>query len=409
MSDVYGFDGDAAPTDPLQRRRLYLQRLQQAASATPGQSASVPPQNVPNVPTAAPVAEAPAADGMLEALRAANASAPLAAPSDQSPAGQVPTQTGAPQTGASQPAAGGMLDALRRALHDKVDKFVDSQTGFDENGTATPAFRTVLNANKVLTSYVPGPVGDVAANAAETMASKQATREALHAAVDSAFDPAKRAQAIRGVVRGTQQGLSGFNEGLGDVVFALPDALNKGTDYVAGKLAAAFGASPPPPIPSSHDYYNRAFVDPAGAPETKLEQRIRGAARSFGTDTPALLLGGGLATAGARSGVTLAEQEAPGLLETVRTPVTKAADYVTNGKVTVRDAAGFLASKLKEMVPNYINALHPTNIANAVRASNMQGAADTALERVAAHPTMTAYGDLARDWRAEKKREAPAD
>lgn len=409
MSDVYGFDGDAAPTDPLQRRRLYLQRLQQAASATPGQSASVPPQNVPNVPTAAPVAEAPAADGMLEALRAANASAPLAAPSDQSPAGQVPTQTGAPQTGASQPAAGGMLDALRRALHDKVDKFVDSQTGFDENGTATPAFRTVLNANKVLTSYVPGPVGDVAANAAETMASKQATREALHAAVNSAFDPAKRAQAIRGVVRGTQQGLSGFNEGLGDVVFALPDALNKGTDYVAGKLAAAFGASPPPPIPSSHDYYNRAFVDPAGAPETKLEQRIRGAARSFGTDTPALLLGGGLATAGARSGVTLAEQEAPGLLETVRTPVTKAADYVTNGKVTVRDAAGFLASKLKEMVPNYINALHPTNIANAVRASNMQGAADTALERVAAHPTMTAYGDLARDWRAEKKREAPAD
>lgn len=409
MSDVYGFDGDAAPTDPLQRRRLYLQRLQQAASATPGQSASVPPQNVPNVPTAAPVAEAPAADGMLEALRAANASAPLAAPSDQSPAGQVPTQTGAPQTGASQPAAGGMLDALRSALHDKVDKFVDSQTGFDENGTATPAFRTVLNANKVLTSYVPGPVGDVAANAAETMASKQATREALHAAVNSAFDPAKRAQAIRGVVRGTQQGLSGFNEGLGDVVFALPDALNKGTDYVAGKLAAAFGASPPPPIPSSHDYYNRAFVDPAGAPETKLEQRIRGAARSFGTDTPALLLGGGLATAGARSEVTLAEQEAPGLLETVRTPVTKAADYVTNGKVTVRDAAGFLASKLKEMVPNYINALHPTNIANAVRASNMQGAADTALERVAAHPTMTAYGDLARDWRAEKKREAPAD
>jgi hypothetical protein len=56
------------------------------------------------------------------------------------------------------------------------------------------------------------------------------------------------------------------------------------------------------------------------------------------------------------------------------------------------------------MVPNYINALHPANIANAVRAS-MQGAADTALERVAAYPRMTAYGDLARDWRAEKKRQ----
>ena len=300
MSDAYSFDDNAAaPTDPQQRRRLYLQRLQQAASATPGQSASVPLQSVPNVPAAAPAVQAPAADGMLDALRAANA-----APSDQSPPGQLPAQTVAPETGAPQPAAGGMLDALRNALHDKVDKFVDSQTGFDENGTATPAFRTVLNANKVLTSYVPGPVGDVAANAAETMSSKQATREALHAAVDAALDPATRARAVRSVARGTQQGLSGFNEGLGNVVFALPDALNTGTDYVAGKLAAAFGASPPPHVPSSHDYYNRAFVDPAGAPETKLEQRIRGAARSFGTDTPALLLGGGLATAGARSGIT---------------------------------------------------------------------------------------------------------
>ena len=104
--------------------------------------------------------------------------------------------------------------------------------------------------------------------------------------------------------------------------------------------------------------------------------------------------------------MTLAEQEAPGLLETVRAPITKAADYVTNGKVTPRDVAGFVASKLKEMVPNYINALHPTNIANAVRASNLQGAADTALERVAAHPRLTAYGDFVKDWRAEKKREA---
>ena len=401
MSDAYSFDDNAAAsTDPQQRRRLYLQRLQQAASVTPDQSASVPPQSVPNVPTAAPAVQAPAADGMLDALRAANA-----APSDQSPTEQAPAQAVVPQTSAPQPAPGGMLDALRNALHDKVDRFVDSQRGFDESGTPTPTFRTVMNANKVLTSYVPGPVGDVAASAADTMASKQATREALHAAVDTALDPATRARAITGIAHGAQQGLSGFNEGLGDVVFALPDALNKGTDYVAGKLAAAFGASPPPPVPSSHHYYNRAFVDPAGAPETKLEQRIRGAARSFGTDAPALLLGGGLATAGARSGVTLAEQEAPGLLETVRTPITKAADYVTDGKVTARDAAGFLASKLKELVPNYINALHPTNIANAVRASNMQGAADTALERVAAHPRMTAYGDLARDWRAEKKRE----
>ncbi len=56
------------------------------------------------------------------------------------------------------------------------------------------------------------------------------------------------------------------------------------------------------------------------------------------------------------------------------------------------------------MVPNFINAMHPTNMANAVRASNLQGAADTALQRVAAHPRVTAFGDLAKDWRDEKKR-----
>jgi hypothetical protein len=388
MSDVYVFDGDAAaPTDPEQRRLLYLQRLQQAANAAPGQSASVLPQSIPSVPTAAPPVQAPGADGMLDALRAANAAPPVV-PADQSPAGQVPAQTTAPQPSATQPAAGGMLDALRNALHEKVDRFVDSQAGYDENGRDNTAFRNVMNMHQAAASYLPGPVGDVATSAVDTMASKQATREALHDAVDTALDPATRARAVRGVARGAQQGLSGFNEGLGNVVFALPDALNKGTDYVAGKLAATFGASPPPPVPSSHDYYNRAFVDPAGAPQTKLEQRIRGAARSFGTDTPALLLGGGLATAGARSGVTLAEQEAPGLLETVREPATG------------------LVNKLRAMVPNYINALHPTNIANAVRTSNLQGAADTALERVAAHPRLTAYGDLAKDWRAQKKREA---
>ena len=101
--------------------------------------------------------------------------------------------------------------------------------------------------------------------------------------------------------------------------------------------------------------------------------------------------------------MTIGEQEAPGLLETVRASITKASDYVTNGKVTPRDVVGFVASKLKEMVPNYINAMHPTNIANSVRASNLQGAADTALERVAPHPRMTAYGDFVK---AQKKREA---
>ena len=114
-------------------------------------------------------------------------------------------------------------------------------------------------------------------------------KDALHGAVDTALDPATRARAARSVARGAQQGLSGFNEGLGNVVFAPADALDTATDYVAGKLATAFGTSPPAALPRAHDYYNGAFVAPAGQPETKIEQRIRGAARSFGTDAPALL------------------------------------------------------------------------------------------------------------------------
>jgi hypothetical protein len=328
---------------------------------------------------------------MLEALRAANAPSPVSAPSDQSPAGRVPAQTGAPQPNATQPAAGGMLEALRHALHNKVDSLMDAENpSYDENGKMQVPGH-LLDTERAMASSIPGPQSDLIGALVDTMADKQTMRDTLHSAVDAGLDRAARAQVVKGVVRGAQQGLSGFNEGLGNVVFALPDALNKGTDYVAGKVAAAIGASPPPPVQSSHDYYNRAFVAPAGQPETKLEQRIRGAARSFGTDTPALLLGGGLATAGVRSGVTLAEQEAPGLLETVREPATG------------------LANKLNGMVPNYINAMRPTNIANAVRASNLQGAADTTLERVAAHPRLTAYGDFAKDWRAQKKREAQAN
>jgi hypothetical protein len=68
--------------------------------------------------------------------------------------------------------------------------------------------------------------------------------------------------------------------------------------------------------------------------------------------------------------------------------------------------AGFIASKLRDLVPNFINGLRPTNITNAVRATNLQAAADSTLQNVAAHPYMAAYGDLARDWRQEKRREA---
>jgi hypothetical protein len=396
VSDPYSFTVDSDPAAPsdAQRRRVLFQQLRLAANAVPGQTASaLAPPSVPNAEP--PVTAPPVQPSMLQALREANA-----APSAAAPTVLPPTQQAAPQIDVTpdQPAAGGIADRMRAYLHNQIDRTMDASTeGFDQDGKPPAWIQRMMSANRVGLSSVPGPQSDLAIAALDSIADKQSVRDTLHAGVDAALDRASRADIIKGVARGAQQGLSGFNEGLGDVVLAPVDALDRGAGYVTGKLAAAFGAAPPPASTSLHDAYNKTFVAPAGPPQTKTEQQIRGATRSFGSDLPAFLLAGGLASAGARSGVTLAEQEAPGLLEKVREPTTKAANYVG-------DKVGFIASKLQEMVPNFINALHPTNIANAARASNVQGAADTALQRVAARPGVVAYGDLARDWRNEKRR-----
>jgi hypothetical protein len=311
------------------------------------------------------------------------------------------------QPPAGPPAGGSITDTLRKYLHGKIDEAVNSPAaGFDAEGNMPAMAAPVFNAQKTIASYVPGPASDALISGLDTISTRKTLADSLHAAVDTAFDPAARARAINSVGRGVQQGFSGFNQGLGNIIFAPSDALNSATDYVAGKIGNAIGAPPAPTLPSAHDYYNRTFVAPAGEPQTPIEKRIRGTAQSVGSDAPAFLLGGGLASAGVRSGVTAAERAAPGLLETIRAPATKAADYITDGKVSVGNAAGFIASKLRDLVPNLINGLHPTNIANAMRATNLQAATDTALQRVAAHPYVAAYGDVARDWRNEKRREA---
>lgn len=210
MSDAYSFDSDAvAPSEAQRRRRLLLQRLQLAANATPGQTASAPaPQSIPSVdPSAAPVVQAPAGGGMLEALRVANAAPSAAVAPDQSAPGTVPVQPVPPQIGAPQPAAGGMLQALRDALHNKIDSFVDSQEGFDENGKAPASLRAIANVDKVLAGYVPGPVSEMVGSAADSVASKQALKDALHTGVDTALDPATRSRVLNSVGRGVQQGL----------------------------------------------------------------------------------------------------------------------------------------------------------------------------------------------------------
>jgi hypothetical protein len=104
--------------------------------------------------------------------------------------------------------------------------------------------------------------------------------------------------------------------------------------------------------------------------------------------------------------VTLAEQMAPGVLDKIRVPANAVGQVVDPNNPTAREAMGFIATRLKDLVPNFINALRPANVANAVRASNVQGAADATLQQIAGRPRTVAFGDFARDWRTEKRRQA---
>jgi hypothetical protein len=293
-----------------------------------------------------------------------------------------PSLGGVPQVGA--PPSGGYVDTLRAFLHGQIDKFANAPGLFDGVAMAAPIF----NAEKAVASYVPGPASDTLQSGIDTATNQKALADTLHSAVDTALDPATRAQAVNSVGRGARQALSGFNAGLGNVVFTPADALDSATNYVAGKIANVIGAAPPPTLPSMHDFYNNAFVAPAGAPATPMETRIRGTAQSFGNNIPAILLGGGVGAAGIRSGVTMAEQAAPALLEKISAP------------------AETVAGKIRDLIPNFLNGLQPTNIANAVRTSNLQGAANSTLQQVASHPAVTGYVDLSRDWRNEKRRQA---
>jgi hypothetical protein len=97
---------------------------------------------------------------------------------------------------------------------------------------------------------------------------------------------------------------------------------------------------------------------------------------------------------------------APGLIDNISAPANIATYVVDPNNPTVREAAGVIATKLKDLVPNFINALHPANVANAVRASNVHCAAGATLQQIAARPRTVAFGDFARDWRGEKRRQA---
>jgi hypothetical protein len=318
------------------------------------------------------------------------ASQPQPLPGQPAPQSAAPPgpQAGAPPIDPS--AGGGIADMLRAYLHNQINNGgLQDNTSFLAPVLAKEM--SVLHALKPTASALPGPGPELLSNLIDYVDTPQGLTDTFNTAVDVGLDRAKRAQVGNDIYNGTQQGLAGFNEGLGNVILAPADALDSATGYIAGKIANVIGASPPPTLPGLHDYYNQAFVAPAGDPQTPMQKRIRGSARLFGADMPTFLVGGGIGASGIRSGVTLAEQEAPGLLDSINVPAKN------------ETLVGRLGDIIRNRLPN-LNSMLPTNVVNAFRTPNLQGAADNAVNQVAAHPYVSAYADLTRDWRKERQR-----
>lgn len=123
--------------------------------------------------------------------------------------------------------------------------------------------------------------------------------------------------------RTVTQSATGLNEGLLSPVVRAVDAasnlINKPAEWLTGN-----------PIPKPHmleDSFREHFVDPMGTPQNRIEQTARAGGRMVGENLPLMVAGAGLAGSGARAGVTLAEQAAPGIMNKIR----GAADSVLEG------------------------------------------------------------------------------
>lgn len=74
------------------------------------------------------------------------------------------------------------------------------------------------------------------------------------------------------------------------------------------------------------DLFTRNFVT-GGDPQNRVEQTLRAGGNMAGENLPLMATGAGAAASGVRSGVTMAEQAAPGIMNKVR----GAADSVLEG------------------------------------------------------------------------------
>lgn len=135
--------------------------------------------------------------------------------------------------------------------------------------------------------------------------------------------PAATPNAPVEAMRSVTQGATGFNEGLASSVMRPIDAatnlLNKPAEWITGN-----------PVPASHlveDTFRKTFVEPMGTPQNRVEQTLRAGGNMAGENLPLMATGAGAAGAGVRSGVTMAEQAAPGIANKIR----GAADSVLEG------------------------------------------------------------------------------
>jgi hypothetical protein len=283
-------------------------------------------------------------------------------------------------------ASGGLRERLQgyrdRLLAERGGKRVPSAGEFGQQmgeaaGQMLPAPERIRGAIRTGIDYIP----------------HAGIRDGLTQAVNSAEMPKSwsdlpdylRARAGGGTF---MQAAKGFNEGLAPIVNLAMLPANVGTESI-NRIRAVGGREP---IKSPSQKYSETFVE--GAPPTTPEERIiRAGGKAIGTDAPLFLTGLGLARAGVRSGVTLAEQAMPGVLDKIRSvPV----DGITG--------------RLRNLVPDFINSLHPRNVANAFRSPTLQGAADTVMQKVAANPGMTAkltaMNSFRRGVRPEMRRQA---
>ena len=125
-----------------------------------------------------------------------------------------------------------------------------------------------------------------------------------------------------GIAPAVKQAAAGFNEGIAPVLNAPNILANAGVNLVR----RAIGGEPQPdPVTQN---YERAFVAPAGQPQTRVQKAMRAGGEMAGANVPFLATGLGAAANGVRSGVTMGEQAAGGVLPKVRGAIDQVMEWM---------------------------------------------------------------------------------